>query len=105
VLGDADGATTHVSRHLGAFGVALGVALLFCAWRPERAHALLPFTGVLIGCTVVASLVDIIDGGLDVITETPHVPELTALALQWWIAGSPQPRLGRRGRRLRPAAH
>lgn len=105
VLGNADGATTHVSRHLGAFGVALGVALVYCAWKPERAYALLPFTGVLIGCTIVASLFDIVDSGLGVLTETPHVPELVAFVLQWWIAGSPRPRLGGHRRRVRPALH
>ena len=34
VAGEMSGAEVHLARHLGAFGVALGVGLAFVAWRP-----------------------------------------------------------------------
>ncbi len=32
-----------LARHLGAFGVALSIGLLYVAWRPHRAYGMLPF--------------------------------------------------------------
>ncbi len=45
LAGLADG--DHQSRHLGTFGVALGIGLLWAAWQPERAIGLVPLAGAL----------------------------------------------------------
>jgi predicted anti-sigma-YlaC factor YlaD len=89
VLADLDGAPTHVARHVGASGVALAVALLVAAWRPSRAAGLLPFAGALIVATLVATLVDTIDGSRAALAEAVHVAEAVGLLLLWLLAGSP----------------
>jgi hypothetical protein len=42
LLGEDTGATIHVAREVGSFGVALAVGLLVAAWQPARAWGLLP---------------------------------------------------------------
>ena len=37
LLGEADGAPTHVARHVGAAGLALAIGFVFAALRPRRA--------------------------------------------------------------------
>ncbi len=104
VLGELDGADTHQARHIGAFGVALGVGFLYVAWRPHRAVGLLPFSAALMVTMTVSAVFDVIDGGRTVLQESVHVSELIGLVLVWMIAGSPGlDRLPRR-RSLRPAA-
>ena len=61
VAGEMNGAEVHLARHLGAFGVALGVGLAFVAWRPHRAHGLLPFAGALIATMMLSAIFDIVE--------------------------------------------
>jgi predicted anti-sigma-YlaC factor YlaD len=89
VFGDSDGATAHTARHLGASGLALAVGLLYAAWRPHRAYGLLPFVGALFGATVIAAVVDMIDGDASAFAEATHVAELIGIVVLWMIAGSP----------------
>ena len=42
ILGEEHGVETHAARHLGAFGVAYGVALFVVVVRPARARSILP---------------------------------------------------------------
>ena len=52
VFGDAAGATTHIARHLGAFGLALSLGMAYAAWRPHRAFGMLPFAVALVATTL-----------------------------------------------------
>ena len=88
-LGNFAGADTHVARHLGAFGVALAIGLLYVAWKPHRAFGLLPFTATLVGTMLAAAAFDLFDGGSTPLAELVHVTELVGLTLLWVIAGSP----------------
>ena len=90
LAGSAPGtADAHVARHIGAFGVALAIGFAYVAWRPHRAHGLLPFTAALVLTTSISAIASIADGGRSVLTESVHLTELAGLALVWMIAGSP----------------
>lgn len=109
VAGEMAGAEVHLARHLGAFGVALGVGLAYVAWRPHRAFGLLPFAGALIATMMVSAAFDIVENGRSAMAEISHIAELAGLWLVWMIAGSPgRPSWAglrsRFTRRLRPAA-
>lgn len=89
VLGQTDGASIHVARHVGASGVALACGLLDAAWRPHRAYGLLPFVGALCLATVVAALFDTIGGERSAFAEAVHVAEILGTIVLWMVAGSP----------------
>ncbi len=86
---DTDGAE-HLGRHLGAFSAALALALLYVAWRPERAIGLLPMGAVLAITLVVTAVIDIGLGRSAMISESYHLIELVGLALLWVISGGRQ---------------
>lgn len=83
------GADVHLARHLGAFGVALGVGLLFVAWRPHRAYGILPFATALIVTMLASAAFDMIENGRATASEATHLTEIAGLVLVWLIAGSP----------------
>lgn len=87
LLGLADG--DHQSRHLGTFGVALGVGLLWAAWQPERAIGLVPLAGALAAATAAAAIVDLGAGRTAAVTEATHLLELVGLGLLWFLSGGP----------------
>jgi anti-sigma factor RsiW len=89
VFGEANGAETHLARHLGAFGVALAIGFAYVAWRPHRAFGMLPFGGALVVSMLSSTAFDLIDGDRTALAETAHIAELVGLALLWMIAGSP----------------
>lgn len=89
VAGQMNGAEVHLARHLGAFGVALGVGLAYVAWRPHRAFGLLPFAGALIATMMLSAGFDIVENGRSAMSEISHLAELAGLWLVWMIAGSP----------------
>ena len=89
VLGDADGAPAHVARHVGASSIALACGLLYAALRPHRAYGLLPFVGALTAATVIAAVVDTLDGSRSAFAEATHVAELVGTFVLWIVAGSP----------------
>lgn len=88
-LGRTDGAEAHLARHLGAFGVALSIGLLYVAWRPHRAFGMLPFAAALIGTMTLSAVIDVFDGNRSAVAESTHLSELVGLVLLWMIAGSP----------------
>lgn len=99
LLGLADG--DHQSRHLGTFGVALGIGLLWAAWQPERAIGLVPLAGALGITTLAAALVDLGSGRTAAVAEASHMLELLGLGLLWFLAGGPHRLISRRpGHRL-----
>jgi anti-sigma factor RsiW len=89
VFGVADGAETHLARHLGAFGLALAIGFAYVAWRPHRAFGMLPFGGALVVSMVASAGFDLLDGDRTALAETAHLAELVGLMLLWMIAGSP----------------
>jgi hypothetical protein len=89
VLGDAAGATTHIARHLGAFGLALSFGMAYAAWRPHRAFGMLPFAVALVATTLLSALFDMTDQVRTPLAEAVHLTELVGLVLLWMVAGSP----------------
>jgi predicted anti-sigma-YlaC factor YlaD len=89
VFADFDGAPTHVARHVGASALALAIGLLYAAWRPHRAHGLLPFAGALVATTVFGTLLDTLDGDRSPLAESVHLVEIVGMLLLWLVAGSP----------------
>ena len=107
VFGAADGASTHVARHLGAFAAALAVGLLYAAWRPHRAFGLLPFAAALVVTMAVGAVLDVVSGASSLLSEAVHLTEIVGLVLLWTISGAPGLDPIRRvlgGRARRPAA-
>lgn len=88
LVGLADGG--HQGRHLGTFGVALGIGLLWAARQPERAVGLVPLAGALGLATLVAAVVDLGAGRTAAVTEASHLLELIGLVLLWVLSGGPQ---------------
>jgi predicted anti-sigma-YlaC factor YlaD len=91
VLGDDAGLPTHVARHLGSFALALGVGLLFVAWRPDRAAGLLPVVAAVVVCLVGSSVLDIVQGRAAPGGEVSHATELVGLVAVWLLARTHQP--------------
>jgi predicted anti-sigma-YlaC factor YlaD len=89
VLGDAAGATTHIARHLGAFGLALSFGMAYAAWRPHRAFGMLPFAVALVATTLLSAVFDMTDQVRTPVAEAVHLTELMGLVLLWMVAGSP----------------
>ncbi len=89
VLGEADGASAHLARHLGASGIALALAMLYVVWRPHRAFGLLPFVLALFAATAISILIDTIAGERSALAESTHLAELIGTVVLWMMAGSP----------------
>jgi len=86
ILGEEHGVATHAARHLGAFGVAYGVALFVVVVRPARARSILPVALVLAGAQVLGAIVDLATGRIPLVTETRHIPQIISVFLIWFLA-------------------
>ncbi len=86
LLGHDGGANTHSARHLGAFSIAFGVALLVVVVRPSRARSMLPVAMVLGAALAISATVDLIGGRAPLISEAQHLPELLSVVLLWLLA-------------------
>lgn len=86
VLGEEQDTATHAARHLGAFGVAYGVALLVVVVRPARARSILPVALVLAGAQVIAASVDLASGRIPLVGEAQHLPQVISVVLIWLLA-------------------
>ncbi|MEA3185200.1 MAG: hypothetical protein QOJ74_1677 [Ilumatobacteraceae bacterium] len=93
VLGEEHDTATHAARHLGAFGVAYGVALMVVVVRPARARSILPVALVLAGAQVIAAVVDLTSGRIPIVGEARHLPQVISVLLIWLLA-VPSPRRG-----------
>jgi predicted anti-sigma-YlaC factor YlaD len=94
VLGHDAGASTHVARHVGALTIALFIGFAYAAWRPERAFGLLPVAGALAVAMIGASIVDVSQGLVSASGEiTAHSIDIAGVALLWFLAGTPKPRV------------
>lgn len=86
LLGEENGVATHSARHLGAFGVAYGVALMVVVARPARARSILPVAMVLAGAQVLGSIVDMATGRIPLSGEARHLPQIVSVFLIWFLA-------------------
>lgn len=94
VLGDEHDTSTHAARHLGAFEVAYGVALIVVVIRPARARSILPVAMVLAGAQVISAIVDLSSGRIPLIAEARHIPQVISVVLIWMLAVPGANRLG-----------
>jgi predicted anti-sigma-YlaC factor YlaD len=94
VLGRGD-ASAHSARHIGAFSVAYGIALLVVVVRPARARTVLPVAGFLAGALVITAVIDLLNGTAPWNGEVGHLPEVVSVVLVWLLA-VPAPRRRRR---------
>ncbi len=86
VLGDVKDTATHSARHLGAFGVAYGVALIVVVVRPARARSILPVALVLAAAQVITAVVDLATGRIPLVGEAGHMPQIISVVLIWLLA-------------------
>jgi predicted anti-sigma-YlaC factor YlaD len=77
------GSAIHLERHQAAFDVALGLAFLFVAWRPDRAYGMVPFAAAFTFALSTAAIIDLINGASTLLRESAHLIELAGLALLW----------------------
>src|SRR3954452_7062211 len=100
ILGEEHGVATHAARHLGAFGVAYGVALFVVVVRPARARSILPVALVLAGAQLLGAIVDLATGRIPLFGEARHLPQVISVFLIWFLA---VPSTSRHGAPTRPA--
>jgi hypothetical protein len=62
-----------LQRDIGASDMALFVAFLAVAWRPNRAVAISPVVGTAAGLLILAAAIDLAGGDASVVGEAPHV--------------------------------
>ena len=80
------GGVGHVARDLVAFEVALAVGFLTAAVSPERAGALLPMAGALVGVLAVVVGLDLVAGRAALQSEVTHLAELVGVVLLAQVA-------------------
>ena len=85
-------ASVHDARHVGSFGSAIAIGLLYVAWRPARAFGILPIVVALAMTMSVAAVIDIWSGRTNGVAEAHHVLEVAGLWLVWALANRPLPR-------------
>ena len=77
------GLTIHFERHQAAFDVALGLAFLFVAWRPDRAYGMVPFAAAFAIALTLSAVIDLANGASTFDRESAHLIEILGLALLW----------------------
>jgi len=85
-FGEDSAAPSHEARHLGAFSMAYGIALMVIVYRPSRARAFLLVTMLLATSLVITAIVDVAQGHIPLSGEVIHVPEVLSLLLVWLLA-------------------
>lgn len=99
LAGSSSDSGRHAARHLGAFTLAYGAALLVVVARPARARAMLPVAAVLAGALVITAVIDLASRRIPLVGEARHVPELLSVVLVWSMTAPTPGRFGRtRGR-------
>lgn len=81
----ADTGAVHLARHQSAFAVALGVAFLYVAWRPERAYGLVPFSVTFALAVALVAVMDLVTQSTEVSRESLHFLELAGLVILWTL--------------------
>lgn len=85
LAGREPGESLHSARHLGAFTLAYGVALLVVVARPARARTVLPVAAMLSAALLITAVIDMVSGDIPFANELGHLPELASLALLWMV--------------------
>jgi predicted anti-sigma-YlaC factor YlaD len=85
------GSAIHLERHQAAFGVALGLAFLFVAWRPDRAYGMVPFAATFTFALSISAIIDLANGASTLLRESAHLIELAGLALLWVLGAAVGP--------------
>ncbi len=85
------GTAIHLERHQAAFGVALGLAFLFVAWRPDRAYGMVPFAATFTLALSISAIIDLVNGASTLVRESPHLVELAGLAMLWVLGAAAGP--------------
>jgi predicted anti-sigma-YlaC factor YlaD len=88
-LGEDGAAPSHEARHLGAFSMAYGIALLVIVYRPSRARAFLIVTMLLALSLFITAIFDVAQGTIPLAGEMIHIPEVVSLLLVWLLARRP----------------
>lgn len=96
VFSAGSGPSIHLERHQAAFDVALGLAFMFVAWRPDRAYGLVPFAATFTFALSFAAVIDLANGASTLLRESAHLVELFGLALLWILGRAVGP--GKRAR-------
>lgn len=86
LLGHGDEMHGHFARHLGVFAAALAVGLLMAAYRPDRAHSLLPVLSVLVAGLIWSCLDDLVHGQPVPGSVVAHAANVVALFAVWQLA-------------------
>lgn len=86
LLGEDGSTPSHDARHLGAFSMAYGIALLVIVYRPSRARAFLLVTLVLAMALLITAIADVLVGHVPLVGELIHIPELLSVFLVWDLA-------------------
>lgn len=86
LLGEDGSAPSHEARHLGAFSMAYGIALLVIVYRPSRARAFLLVALVLAMALFITAVADVLVGHIPLVGELIHIPELLSVFLVWDLA-------------------
>jgi predicted anti-sigma-YlaC factor YlaD len=89
LFGADAGLPVHTARHLGSFGVALGIGLVVAAWRPERVAGLLPLATALVVCLAVTSILDVATAHVPPSGELNHATEVVGLVSLWLLSRTP----------------
>ncbi len=89
ILSPDGGAASHLSRHDGIFGTALGIGMLAVAGKPHRAIGLVPLTSTIAVLMAIAAAADLLNGQANLLSEAEHVVEFGGLVCLWAISGGP----------------
>lgn len=73
----------HDARHLGAFTLAYGAALVVVVIRPSRARTVLPVAIVVSCALAITATIDVAEGHVPLVHEAIHAPELVSVAAVW----------------------
>jgi len=86
VTASAAGSAGHSARHLATWQAGFGVGLVFAASRSRLGQALLVLVLSVATLTVAATVIDVAAGHRGPLAEAPHLVELVAVGLLWWLA-------------------
>lgn len=78
-------AAAHTARHLATWQIGFGVGLLVAAFMSRLTHAMLALAATFATLTLVATLIDVINGHQGPLAELVHLVELVAVALLWHL--------------------
>jgi hypothetical protein len=81
----------HAAHHDGAYGLALAVGFFYTALRPRRAGALLPVVAVLAVLLTTTTVIDVIRHDVDLVGESRHLVQLSALFVMWALVRIERP--------------